>query len=91
MIGGRAAAAAIYPQALCKTVCEAIKEQLEEDAVNTLMMINQVQEAQSEGGQQANPVFIDHVQGGYLDPTKVTAARRTELEYIEKMKSIFYS
>ena len=86
--GGRTAAAARYPPKLVEAILKAIKVQLEKDddqyvqhAFSAGPVAEQSFPADASwfaGGEQ----YWDDVNGGWLDPTKVKAARQEELDWM---------
>ena len=87
LTGGRAADAAVYPDALCVAICRAISAQLKYDA--TLKSINSVSRKDYVHNDEYENMediyegceFDDDVSGGDLDKELVRKARRLEIDF----------
>jgi hypothetical protein len=101
LVGGKAAAAAVHPAELCRAIVKGISEQMNEDEKNMLLAVESIVKDQTDDGQWTTTTveeyrthanenhgaeFWDHVNGGKLDRKEVMKARRTEIEYIRRMK-----
>ena len=92
LMQSRAAAAARYPEPLCRAICEGLlKDRAERDGgVKHLMSltadtrISGKERLMAVHDDETNDVAWDDVSGALLDPVKVKAARRQEIEYIKK-------
>ena len=91
LLGGRAAAAAVYPGALCRAVCLGVKKQMELDAADQCMLrvdgsIDNVELSDLWNEELAQGMhFWDDVSGNILDLALVREARAEEVREAERM------
>ena len=93
LMNGRASAAQVYPEALCRAICRGLKHQKEAtttkkyllNAVDCNQTVSSVGELPpEEPGAETWEEFWDSASGQLLEPTAVRKARREEIEYIRQ-------
>ena len=88
LIDGRAKAAAIYPEGLCRAICKGLMEQLRMDnaQVKSLLKVGMETKVGDSPEEETYDGEIarawDDVSGKELDPMGVRQARAKEIEYI---------
>ena len=90
LLDGRAKAAAIYPEGLCRAMCRGLVRQLAQKRakVKSLLKVSAEtkvgEKPEEEEHDQETARAWDDVSGKELDATGVQDARRKEMDYIEK-------
>jgi len=86
LVGGRAAAAAEYPPRLVAAVLKALKKQLTADGQLNAWISALAGPIPEEDEMTDTSYFWDDVNGGILEPNLTAAARKEELDWVEKGK-----
>ena len=87
LINGRAAAAAVYPEGVCRSILEGLVDELRNHRyINDLELGTSDPEEESFDFDQEFYHYYDDISGKYLDPTLVRAARKEEIEEFTRRK-----
>ena len=84
LVGGRAAAAQVYPQGLVDSILRGLKRQMTKDGMINSLEFGPVNEEPAEDWELEFPDVYDQVSGQLLDPKLVAKARADELGYVHR-------